>query len=759
MKSKQAVLAGVILAAVVFQTTDLPGCGPFFPEAVFTDRVRPDSPLKDFARGRLGVLQPTYWRRYLVVAYRCLSGQPLSLVEQNAFAPAPAAAAEPGAAGSELSWASPAVKEWLDARGKVAGPGAPPRIEVYRRPKNSSWQSFVNCSDDAFRNARGTLETRIAAFGAAHPGIKAWVAAQDAVFANCHEGAAVPAEPKEPLPQVLKYDLEYQIAAAYFYAMNYDEAARRFREIAAEPESPHSRMASYLEARCLIRQATVPAQEGKVDLQLLAQAEQQLKTILQDNRLRDLHPRASRLTDFIALRLHPLEQVRMLANKLKDPAAASGFGQNLTDYEYLMDRAYSAPLSAGIHQTDDMTDWILTMQRQGKDDLDHALGKWEATGGSAWLLCAIGKISAGHPESSKVLAAAAKLTQDSPAFPTVQYHRIRLLLEAGKNDEARKTLDGILPGLRALPARSSLNLFLAQRMRLARNLEEFLQSAPRTVSRIENLWPGEGKPDPYLLAWFDRDSARVFNEAMSLPVLRRAIATKALPAHLRKQLILAAWVRAVLLSEDDTAGALAADLVLSYPELKPELQAWSSATGPESRQFAAAMLMMHFPGVSPFVQSGIPRRARLAGIDDFQENWWCGFGIGGDLDQPTRGRRSYLFEYDSGGPRRAAAKRRPEPAEFPQFLDSAEKAALLAEWGKLAEVETAPSYFGRIVISWAARNPGDARVPEALHLVVKATRYGCNDDGSGRYSRQAFELLHQKYPDSKWAKMTPYWYK
>jgi len=46
--------------------------------AVFTDARRPDAPLDAFARGRLGVLLPSYATAYLVVAYRHLSGHPLA---------------------------------------------------------------------------------------------------------------------------------------------------------------------------------------------------------------------------------------------------------------------------------------------------------------------------------------------------------------------------------------------------------------------------------------------------------------------------------------------------------------------------------------------------------------------------------------------------------------------------------------------------------------------------------------------------------
>jgi hypothetical protein len=49
-------------------------------------------------------------------------------------------------------------------------------------------------------------------------------------------------------------------------------------------------------------------------------------------------------------------------------------------------------------------------------------------------------------------------------------------------------------------------------------------------------------------------------------------------------------------------------------------------------------------------------------------------------------------------------------------------------------------------------------VPEALHIAVTSTRYGCTDKDTGRWSKAAFQLLHKRYPKSEWAKKTPYWF-
>ena len=93
------------------------------------------------------------------------------------------------------------------------------------------------------------------------------------------------------------------------------------------------------------------------------------------------------------------------------------------------------------------------------------------------------------------------------------------------------------------------------------------------------------------------------------------------------------------------------------------------------------------------------------------------------------------------------------------FLSAAEKAAAEREWTTLDSVGAGPNYIVDQVIKWANANPNDPRVPEALHLAVTTTRYGCGDKETGRWSKAAFDLLHRKYPNTTWAKKTPYWFK
>jgi hypothetical protein len=61
-------------------------------------------------------------------------------------------------------------------------------------------------------------------------------------------------------------------------------------------------------------------------------------------------------------------------------------------------------------------------------------------------------------------------------------------------------------------------------------------------------------------------------------------------------------------------------------------------------------------------------------------------------------------------------------------------------------------------MDWAKTHPDDQRVPEGLYLAVRSTRYGCTNKLTTKYSKSAFDLLHQKYPQSEWAKKTKYYF-
>jgi len=91
-----------------------------------------------------------------------------------------------------------------------------------------------------------------------------------------------------------------------------------------------------------------------------------------------------------------------------------------------------------------------------------------------------------------------------------------------------------------------------------------------------------------------------------------------------------------------------------------------------------------------------------------------------------------------------------------QFFSTDERTRGQAEWKRLSETPPAPEYLAGQTVEWVRNNPNDPRAPEALHLAVRAVRYGCGATKGA--SKEAFQLLHEKYPNSEWARKTRYWY-
>jgi hypothetical protein len=171
------------------------------------------------------------------------------------------------------------LKEWTAACHRVLG-GAALDVNPFRHLPD--YYGFQNCADDGFRNAARTLQARITQYGRSNSEVREWARAQVAVFRNCSEETLVVPEPTGPAADSgIRADRAYQTAAAYFYAMQYDEAARRFQAIASDRSSPWRPYGRYLAARARIRRATLAADDQEA-MRLFTSAEADLNATLDD---------------------------------------------------------------------------------------------------------------------------------------------------------------------------------------------------------------------------------------------------------------------------------------------------------------------------------------------------------------------------------------------------------------------------------------------------------------------------------------------
>jgi len=749
-RSLKALLALALLAAVsLLLPMRSEACGPFFTDAIFIFTKHPDFPLEKFAAGKLGVVSPTWARSYLVVAYRTLSNTPLSDGEAKAVK-----SLWDDRLNLDDHYNDSGNKEWIEARKKVAGATPITEVQSYRnREKPHEYEEFLNCQQDAFHTASATLDERIKKFGADSNQVRDWLAAQDIVFSNCHEGSRIP-DATTDQDSLVRADRAYQIAAANFYATNYDQAKDQFDAIAKDKASPYRIVSPYLAARAMLRKGSFAEKEedGKP---ALADAENRLNAILKDNSLKAAHHDATRLLNLTRVRLHPEEKLHDLAHEILKKDSSADFRQAVWDYTALMDKYLEVEDEDAKKKTvpsslssDDLTDWIMTIEQPTDSAAAHAISRWEKTKSVPWLVAALTTANGKQAGVDSLLSAAANVNQSSPAFPSVAFNHARLLKEANRANEARALLDKVLANDRAQLSASAINSFLSARMLLAQNLQEFLVNAQRVPAGFSDDNDGREIPEDEKEAaqttggnkdFFDLDAANIFNKAMPVAVMKDAALSRTLAPNLRRDVAQASFLRAALLDDRATAMAAAPALQELYPQVKEFVGAYERATTPDARRFAAAFLTLKNPGLRPFVSAGVGRTTAVDDIDSYRDNYWC-------TEPPA----------PVGAPYEENPK--PKPVVAPDFLKATQTSAE-KQYAALQALGTAPNFLCRTAIDWADKNPNDPRAPEALHLAVRSTRYGCTDQETGKWSKAAFDLLHRKYPNTTWAKNTKYWFK
>jgi hypothetical protein len=749
-RSIKALLALTLVVSVsLLLPTRTEACGPFFVDAIFIFTKHPDFPLENYTAGKLGVINPRWARSYLVVAYRTLAGAPLSDGEAKAVK-----SLWDDRLNLNDNYDDSGTKKWIEARKKVAGAAVIADVQTYRnREKPHEYEEFLNCQQDAFQTATATLEERIQKFGAASSQVKEWLAAQDIVFGNCREGNRIPDATRDQ-DALVRADRVYQIAAANFYATNFDQAKEQFDAIAKDKDSPYRIVAPYLAARALLRKGSF-AEKEEDGRPFLADAETRLGAILKDNALKLMHHGAMRLLNLTRVRLHPEEKLHELAQEISRKDSSADFKQAVWDYTVLLDKylevedeeAKKKQIPSSL-SSDDLSDWIITIEADRDDAAAHAIDRWQKTKSATWLVAALTTATGHQGNLDDLLRAAAAIDHSSPAFPSVVFHQARLLMEANRGAEARALLDKVLTNERTRISPSATNSLLSIRMLLAQNVEEFLTSSQRIPAAFSEDSDGREIPEDPKEAeqtangskyFFDIDAANVFNKAMPVATMKDAALSKTLAPNLRRDVAQAAFLRAALL--DDRATAMAAAPVLNelYPQAKEFVVAYERAATPDARRFAAAFLSLKNPGLRPFVSAGIGRTTAVDDIDSYRDNYWT-------TEPPA----------PVGGPFEESTK--PKEVVVPEFLKSSQATAE-KQFAGIQALGTAPNFLCRVAIDWATNNPADPRAPEALHLAVRSTRYGSTDQETGKWSKAAFDLLHRKYPNTVWARNTKYWFK
>jgi hypothetical protein len=236
-------------------------------------------------------------------------------------------------------------------------------------------------------------------------------------------------------------------------------------------------------------------------------------------------------------------------------------------------------------------------------------------------------------------------------------------------------------------------------------------------------------------------------------LLLKAAESPLLPLPQRKEVAQATWVRPVLLNDEAHGKRAAALLETVSPELKDGLHKYEEASTPEERRYEASLLILRRPELVPEVRAGGGREGDPGKIDPYGNNWWCAQGAKGTKDD--YGGRYYEF-YNPQTPPLVEIYGGKEWQ--PRFLTDEEQKKAQHERTALSVAGPAPNWLSAQAIAFAVAHPEDPRAAEGLYRAVRATRHVCGNDTTGKYSQDAFRLLHRRYPKSEETKKISYWF-
>ena len=739
-------------------------CGPFFDTPTFSYVNHPDMPLSLYASGKLGVLRPDFARSYLVVAWRYLNNTPLTPLEQKSIL-----ALWEQRLNIESTAVDNDLKTWAATLKKYDKTGKYDDIYPQRDFSGAGdiWFVYLNCPGSAFIFATQTANKVAEIFGPTSKELKDWLKAQNTVFCNCSGNVG---DGKAKIPSVAAADFDakfkpyrdYQIAAANFYANNYDKAKEEFEKIAQDKSSPFHELANYLTVRTMVRKATVAA---KNDDSLLAQSEKKLESMLADKSMEQFKVQVQDLLGFVKFKLGGAARLTELAKALSNNQEGSEAGNNLCDYTFLFDKLIgvgsddfndvadtgkklwnSAPSNL---KADDMSAWILAMQSLGDEVRQFSLKKWHDTKKVQWLIAALAQTQPNSPDLGTVLTEADKIPSSSPAYLELQYLSADLNYKQRKTDEMRNRIDKILSDKSLMIPPTTRNMFMSLRSRVAKNFGEFLQFALERPVAIESGWQGAEIPTDFakveasanfavLKPAFNNESTAFFNTSVPVNLLAGIpdISGIASNADLKADSLQSLWVRYFLLKDFAAVSRITPKLKAAAPALKPLLSTYEASKNIDEQVNSGTFMILRNPGMRPYLSQAYGRATPMGKIDDYQDNWWSSSNLTPTTD----------------------AKQLKANTELAACLSATEKAQALAESKKLAAVAESAVYLGQNTIAWAKKNPQDPRIPEALHLAVRATRFCDRTSNSSKVSKEAFTILHNKYPHNPWTAKTKYFY-
>ena len=365
----------------------------------------------------------------------------------------------------------------------------------------------------------------------------------------------------------------------------------------------------------------------------------------------------------------------------------------------------------------DMASWILTFHYGDEGWFDIAYSRYLKDKSITWLLAAI-KTAPSSEDTSEIIQKSLEVSPDHPLYSTIKFYRAILYYKLKKLDLAEKEIDELIAKFGRNNLLADLKLIIKIK-NYEDNRDYYKHIKELFDIEIKNAEIENGFLSPFLLAELDKLSSseyyKIFNQII-------------LPSTITQEKVLSAFepytlhrfIRAYLNQNEYDLTLMSKILIklIKDKEGKNVLSRLANSTSKNQKYFLATLYSLLWPQGNPaFYQPWLP----------FLYN------------------NNYII-YDL------------------HFFKNILKVDVDFINVPIINNPSNVSYieYYKSIYNWFEENPNDDLIPYALHLLVMGTKYrvydGYEDERKFEVSKKAFLLLHEKYPESPWAKKTPYYY-
>jgi hypothetical protein len=587
-----------------------------------------------------------------------------------------------------------------------------------------------------------------------------WIRAQQQIFTRTMESSEkareLLAELPDNVPQLIKDDIQYSIAASYLYDGTSDgakTAAQHFATLANNDTYPWHEWAKYLQYRALNIAVNHMVQSSDVDTicaentpcrSLSDQSYEGMLDLSKNTTDQQVKEAAANYVNVLLMRTK--WRVQKVYETLLQNSLTNIDKTSFTDLITLSNNVMTG-------SSNEISSWLTDVVniRTSEDDkkanttFNDAYSHWQNHPNNlAWLWLAVYTIKYGDiSQQSALTKAVLNVSHQDPAFVPLRMALIDHFTDIKDPTlERRSFINDTLAVLSVGGDFSATILLLNARANLATSLTDFIEGAffyPR-----DNLLTCLSQTEPdtaqtHYGANYIIDDAAIIINTLPPSMLIQIGTMPNLPDNYRPVIYANLWVRSILFNDTHLEKAVSTDAMKYNPVLTDTITKMIKSNNPDERKTLFLSALLHYPNLSPMINLKL------------YETW-----KGDDLDNPMMDVNSIVLRHESFNTsynnwlwiQCDNCKALPAPA----FLTPAQLTEYQAQLKLINNLESGKSYISDSLIVLANRYPHDLRYAELLALFINYTKYTSGG------SKKAFITLKKLYPNSQWAKNTKYYY-